>query len=388
MKKVLQIPNYQYPHIGGIEQVARDIADSLLDDKEIEQKMICFNEDAQASNYVCHRKETVHDSVDGVEVIRCGCFAKVASQSLSITYPRELKKVLQDFNPDIVILHYPNPFVSSFLLPMLPPKTKFVLYWHLDITKQKVLGKLFHAQTLHLLERADKVIATSPNYVDGSPYLSKYRTKCEVIPNCIRPERLTPNAAVYQKADQIRKENEGRILCFGVGRHVPYKGFTYLVKASKLLDDRFHICIGGKGELTDSLREEAKNDPKIQFLGRISDEDMIAYYLACDIFCFPSITKNEAFGIALAEGMYFAKPAVTFTIPGSGVNYVNLAGVTGIECSNGDVQAYADALTKLANDPELREKYGKAAAERVKQLFMYDNFQKQIERIIKKYVPR
>lgn len=45
MKKILQISNYQYPHIGGIEQVARDIADSLLDDKEIEQKMICFNED-------------------------------------------------------------------------------------------------------------------------------------------------------------------------------------------------------------------------------------------------------------------------------------------------------------------------------------------------------
>ena len=129
MKKVLQIPNYQYPHIGGIEQVARDIADSLLDDKEIEQKMICFNEDAQASNYVCHRKETVHDSVDGVEVIRCGCFAKVASQSLSITYPRELKKVLQDFNPDIVILHYPNPFVSSFLLPMLPASLFFIGIW-------------------------------------------------------------------------------------------------------------------------------------------------------------------------------------------------------------------------------------------------------------------
>ena len=67
MKKILQISNYQYPHIGGIEQVARDIADSLLDDKEIEQKMICFNEDAQDGNYLCHRKETMHDSVDGVE---------------------------------------------------------------------------------------------------------------------------------------------------------------------------------------------------------------------------------------------------------------------------------------------------------------------------------
>ena len=344
MKKILQISNYQYPHIGGIEQVARDIADSLLDDKEIEQKMICFNEDAQDGNYLCHRKETMHDSVDGVEVIRCGCFAKVASQSLSFTYPSELKKVLKDFGPDIVILHYPNPFVSSFLLPMLPKITKFVLYWHLDITKQKILGKLFHGQTLHLLERADKVIATSPNYVDGSPYLSQFRAKCEVIPNCIRMERLTPTAAIYKKAELIRKENEGKILCFGVGRHVPYKGFTYLVKASKLLDDRFRIYIGGKGELTQSLKEEAKDDPKIQFLGRVSDEDMIAYYLACDIFCFPSITKNEAFGIALAEGMYFANPAVTFTIPGSGVNYVNLADVTGIECPNGDVRAYANAL--------------------------------------------
>lgn len=382
MKKILQISNYQYPHIGGIEQVARDIADSLLDDKEIEQKMICFNEDAQDGNYLCHRKETMHDSVDGVEVIRCGCFAKVASQSLSFTYPSELKKVLKDFGPDIVILHYPNPFVSSFLLPMLPKITKFVLYWHLDITKQKILGKLFHGQTLHLLERADKVIATSPNYVDGSPYLSQFRAKCEVIPNCIRMERLTPTAAIYKKAELIRKENEGKILCFGVGRHVPYKGFTYLVKASKLLDDSFRIYIGGKGELTQSLKEEAKDDPKIQFLGRVSDEDMIAYYLACDIFCFPSITKNEAFGIALAEGMYFANPAVTFTIPGSGVNYVNLADVTGIECPNGDVRAYANALKTLADNPELREKYGIAAKQRVIDKFTYREFKSRINDMI------
>lgn len=358
--------------------MARDIADSLLDDSEIEQKMICFNEDAQDGDYLCHRKETVHDSVDGVEVIRCGCFAKVASQSLSFTYPHELKKVLQDFAPDIVILHYPNPFVSSFLLPMLPKNAKFILYWHLDITKQKVLGKLFHGQTLHLLERADKVIATSPNYVDGSPYLSQYRVKCEVIPNCIRMERLNPTAAIHKKAELIRKENEGKILCFGVGRHVPYKGFTYLIKASKLLDDRFRIYIGGKGELTQALKEEAKDDSKIQFLGRVSDEDMIAYYLACDIFCFPSITKNEAFGIALAEGMYYAKPAVTFTIPGSGVNYVNLADVTGIECPNGDIRAYARALKTLADNPKLREEYGKAAKQRVIDKFTYEEFKNKI----------
>ena len=172
------------------------------------------------------------------------------------------------------------------------------------------------------------------------------------------------------------------ILCFGMGRHVPYKGYTYLIQASKLLDDRFSICIAGKGPLTESLKEEAKDDPKVEFLGRVSDEDMIAYYMACDIFCFPSVTKNEAFGIALAEGMYFEKPAITFTIPGSGVNYVSIANETGIECPNGDVKAYAKALKKLAEDEKIRVKYGVYAKKRVKENFMFEQFGARISKQI------
>lgn len=383
MKRVLQISNYMYPHIGGIEQVARDIADCLKQDKNVEQKIICFNEDAKDGDYVCKRSETVVDKVDDIEVIRCGCFAKKSSQSLSNTYNRELKKVLTDFNPDLVILHYPNPFVSHFLLRLLDKNTKFVLYWHLDITKQKVLGKLFHDQNIRLLNRADKIVATSPNYIKGSPYLSKYEDKCTFVCNCIRPERFVLNSEIETRIKQIKDENKEKIVCFGVGRHIPYKGFTYLIKASKYLDDRFKIYIGGKGPLTDSLKQEAKDDNKIIFLGRISDEDMIAYYSACNIFVFPSITKNEAFGIALAEGMYFEKPAVTFAIPGSGVNYVNLDKVTGIECPNGDVKAYADALTSLANDESLRTKYGKEGKKRVVDNFMYDSFCVYINKLVK-----
>ncbi|UKI50236.1 MAG: glycosyltransferase [Clostridium sp.] len=63
--------------------------------------------------------------------------------------------------------------------------------------------------------------------------------------------------------------------------------------------------IGGHGPLTDELIKEAKDDKKIIFLGKISDDDLKVYLNACDIFCFPSITKNEAFGIGLAEAMYF-----------------------------------------------------------------------------------
>ena len=320
--------------------------------------------------------------MDGIEVIRCGCITKKASQSISLTFGRELEKVMNSFKPDIVVFHYPNPFEAAFLTKYLSRDFKFVLYWHLDIVKQKILGKLFYGQTIKLLERADKVIATSPLYIEGSPFLSKYKGKCQVIPNCISETRMTVTDAIRKRAEDIKNQNPGKTICFGVGRHIPYKGFEYLVEASKYLDERFIVFIGGKGDLTEELKEQAKGDSKIVFLGRVSNEDLIAYYLAMDIFCFPSITKNEAFGIALAEGMYFGKPAVTFNIPGSGVNYVNEKNVTGYEVPNGDSKAYAEAMIKLAENEENRVAMGIAAKSRVERLFLTSQFQESIRKML------
>lgn len=358
------------------------IMSNILTRHGYEVKVLCFNEDARDGNYVCKRSETVHDYVDNVEIIRCGCFAKVSSQSLSLTYPRELKKVMNEFKPGLVIFHYPNPYLSQFLLNYKKRDFKLLVYYNLDITKQKILGKLFHFQTLDVLKRADKVIATSPNYIEGSPYLKKFKDKEEIISCCFIPERLKITDEIRTVSEKIRFKYNEKIICFAVGRHVPYKGLTYLIDASKYLDDRFRILIGGQGLLTESLKKQANGDVKIEFVGRLSDDQLVAHYNSCDIFCFPSITKNEAFGMALAEAMFFAKPAVTFTIPGSGVNYVNLDGVTGIECPNGDSKAYADALKKLAGDQELREKYGNAARQRVLDNFTEDIFAENLLRLI------
>ena len=382
MTKILQVVFTMYPRVGGIEQVARDITNGLKSNSEIMQKIICFNEDAEDCGIVCHRKETVRDTVDDVEVMRCGCIAKISSQLISLTYPHELKKLMKDFEPDVVIFHYPSPYLAAFLLPNLKKNTKLIIYWHLDITKQKILGKLFHGQNLKLLNRADKIVATSKPYIDGSPYLSKFKDKCVVINNCISLEKLRTGAEAKKMAAGMREKNAGKMICFGIGRHVPYKGYKYLIDAAKYLDDSFMIYIGGSGPLTDELKMQAKELINVEFLGKISDSELVAYLIACDIFCFPSITKNEAFGIALAEGMYFGKPAVTFTIPGSGVNYVNTDGVTGIECPNGDSKAYAEALKKLADNPELREKYGMAARQRVIENFTEKIFEKNLMKLI------
>lgn len=383
--RILQISNYLYPHIGGIEQVARDVANALSKQKDqsVEQKIICFNETASNGGHVCKRNETVHDIVDGVEVIRCGCIAKAASQSISLTFGRELKRLMNEFQPEVVIFHYPNPFQTLFLLNYKKRNFKLVVYWHLDITKQKLLKKLFHGQNLALIERADRIIGATPKHIDESMYTPQFGTKKEILPYAIDEERLKISEEEIQQAEKIREKYRGKTLGFFIGRHVPYKGLAYLVDASKYLPDDFHFIIAGSGELTEELKVRAAGDTKLEFVGRISDTQWRSYLWACDIFCFPSITRNEGFGLALAEGMYYGKPAVTFTIPGSGVNFVNLNGVTGIECPNCDSKAYADALIKLRDDEALRRQYGEAARQRVLNNFTAERFEKNVCALIR-----
>ena len=74
MKRVLHISKYYYPFSGGTEQIARDVVLALKD--KCEQKIIAFNDG----------KEDKIEVVDGIEVTKCGCFAKVSAQSLSTTY--------------------------------------------------------------------------------------------------------------------------------------------------------------------------------------------------------------------------------------------------------------------------------------------------------------
>ena len=172
---------------------------------------------------------------------------------------------------------------------------KLVIYWHLDIVKQKLLKQLFISQNKKLVQRADVLIATSPTYVDGSPWLSSAREKCTVVPNCINVDRLQLTPDVENKVVEIKEQNKGKTICLAVGRHTEYKGFKYLIPAAHLLDDSFQIYINGTGEETENLKAEAGDDKKIHFLGLVDDIVLKGYLSAMDIFCFPSITRNEAF---------------------------------------------------------------------------------------------
>ena len=124
-KRVLQISNYYTPHIGGIEQTCQYLSEGLKDEYEV--KVICFSED----------KETKVQETNGIQIIKPGVFLSVARQDLSFSYWGHLYKVIKTWKPDVIHFHYPNPFVTALLLPIIPRTTKLYVQWHLDITKQK-----------------------------------------------------------------------------------------------------------------------------------------------------------------------------------------------------------------------------------------------------------
>ena len=368
-KRVLHISKYYYPYLGGTESVCQDIVEGL---KEYENRVICFND----SN------RTVCCEINGIQILRIGCFMKVASQSCSLFYYYYLKRNIQSWQPDIIHFHHPNPFVAFLLVRLIPANTKLIVHWHLDITKQKYIYRLVKRNERRLLERADSVIVTSPQYRDASLPLKPFLQKVKVVANGINIHRFDLQCNDEKRIKDIHKKYHYKRLIFFVGRHVEYKGLRYLIEAEKYVTTDCHIVIAGQGPLTEELKAKA-NLGRVSFVGRLSNDDLRCYLHAADVFAFPSITKNEAFGLALAEAMYCRCPAVTFYIEGSGVNWVSLNGVTGIEVDNSDSKKYASAIDKLLRDDLLRKQYADAARKRVVEYFTIEKEQEAANEIYK-----
>lgn len=182
--------------------------------------------------------------------------------------------------------------------------------------------------------------------------------------------------------EQLKEKYNHKKIVFFVGRHIEYKGLPYLIDAEKFVKSDCVFLIAGNGPLTEKIKSSCQSK-RVFFVGRLSDDELLQYHYAANVFAFPSITKNEAFGVALAEAMYCYTPAVTFTIEGSGVNWVNLNGITGIECPNRDSMAFAAAIDTILSDDALAAKYAKAAHERVAENFTITKMMEKMNEVYK-----
>ena len=355
MKTILHVSKYYYPDLGGIETVAMYLAEGMKDYRNI---VICFSTD----------KQYHEDDVHGVRVYRVPVNFSFMSQDVAFTYPKVLRRLFKDYAPDFVHVHCPNPFVYPLVTGFMDKQTKLVLHWHSDILAKGLAYYAIKPFEDHILRRADIIVSTSPNYIPYSVPLCKYRAKVKVAQNGLITSNFDLQAGDEERIAAIRDKYNGKPIVFFAGRHVPYKGLDCLIQADTFIKGDCVILIAGSGP-HDSYLNTLPHSDRVHFLGRLSDDDLRCYSHAADIFAFPSVTKAEAFGIALAEAMYCRSVPVTFTLKGSGVNWVSIGGTTGEEVPLRDTKAFASAIDKLLTDTDLRVRYAEAARQRTISMF-------------------
>lgn len=354
---ILQLGKF-YPIRGGVEKVMYDLT-SGLSEREVCCDMLC----ASIENYPAG---TI-DMNDFGSVMVMPTRFRLAATMLAPAMITKLRGIAKYY--DIIHVHHPDP-MACLALFLSGYKGKVVLHWHADILKQKALLRLYEPLQRWLIKRADIIVGTTPVYVAESPFLQKVKQKTGYIP--IGVSALQSDK---EEVARIRERFGCKHLIFSLGRLVEYKGYEYLIRAATYLGDDFHIVIGGKGSLKESLEaliQQLGVDNKVTLLGFVADEEVANYYDAADIFCLSSIWKTEAFAIVQIEAMSFGKPIVSTHIPGSGVSWVNEDGVSGLVVERENPEALATAFKKICTNVELKQRLSAGSRKRYKTYFTRD----------------
>ena len=142
-----------------------------------------------------------------------------------------------------------------------------------------------------------------------------------------RAERLSPQA------------HEG-ILVLSVGRPVPEKGFDVLAEACDRAGVRFETIAGG-----------------------LEQEELARRYVEADVFAL--LSRHETWGVVVNEAAASGLPLVLSDRVGAAYDLLR-DGENGFLVAADDVDAAADAIRKLADDPDLRRRMGERSRELVR----------------------
>ena len=146
-----------------------------------------------------------------------------------------------------------------------------------------------------------------------------------------------------------RAGGDDRTILF-VGRHEPRKGLDVLLDALAHLPADVTVRIAGEGSATAGLRERHRGDPRVCWLGRLSEADKVRELRGAAVLCAPS-RHGESFGMVLLEAMAAGTPIVAGDLPG--YRAVSADGAAAILVPPGNPRALADGLMRALSDERL-----------------------------------
>jgi phosphatidyl-myo-inositol alpha-mannosyltransferase len=258
-----------------------------------------------------------------------------------------VRRVLLDFEPDVIHLH--EPLIPSLsLLALARANAPCVGTFHAaaDSSAGYRLGQpILRLAARKLAVRtavSDAARALIQRYLPGEYHLT---------PNGIDTGRF----ADAPPADL----GSGKKVLF-LGRLERRKGLEVLLQAMTRLRDRddIELVVAGTGPEEKQLRALAESLlVNARFLGRVDDETKAGLFKRADLYCAPGL-GGESFGIVLVEAMAAGTPVVCSDLPG----FRAVAAGTAVLVTPGDAGLLADAARRVLDDESLASKMGKSGA--------------------------
>lgn len=285
---------------------------------------------------------------------------------LAIPNPISIKKMLQEFKPDII--HCATPFNLGLYGLHYAKKNKIpvVASYHTHFDQylqyykiQWVEGMLWrYLGWFHQTCRKIYVPSKSTlSYLQERGFLN-----LEVWSRGVDVARFHPEVdrqAVLTKAGA----NPDKFSLLYVGRLAPEKSVDVLLEAFDSLPEhlksRAELILAGDGPLHEELSETYGDREDIRFLGFVEGRELADLFAAADLFVFPSAT--ETFGNVVLESM--ASGTAVIGVEAGGVQDTVRHMETGWLSPVGDVEAFAGAIATLMENDELRGSISTAGRE-------------------------
>ncbi len=278
----------------------------------------------------------------------------------------------------------------SWLYRKWRPHIRYGIFFHgLDILKERQKGQRNPLKRLRfqaMVHSADLCVVNSQATASLLHDTVSSPPQVVVVYPGVDPQRFRvfPEAKATIRA-RLELPQDRKILIF-VGRPVQRKGLDLLLQVLRELPEDLLLVVLGPGEFHrfQALAEDLGVASRVVFRGFVTEEDLVAYYNAADLFVMPvhhDPKDFEGFGLVYLEANACGL-AVIGTRTG-GIPEAVEDGVNGLLLDPDDPQALRQAILRLIRDPDLRQKLGQQGRQRVLERFLWPQ---QAERLRKAYL--
>lgn len=204
-------------------------------------------------------------------------------------------------------------------------------------------------QIIYTLKQANGIIAVCQALKDEIIEMGITSEKIKVISNGVDTEKFYP--LNWKNARKMLNLPVDKKLILSVGNLIERKGFHYIIKAFKILEEKMghmdcpNLMIAGEGEFRSTLEKLVADlglKSKVDLVGAVAHDKLNLWYNACDIYILAS--SREGWPNVLSEALACGKPVVATNV--WGVSEIINSNRYGILVENQDPQKLAEALMK------------------------------------------